>query len=121
MTSRSLLSHHRHNSYRSTQQKQSIMSNYISTHSTQVRNIACSNRNSCHPVLFFYVLFFVWCLVGLLVLKGVVEWAFEWALEAWNRSLGGEEMGKVVDSRKEELMGLGLRLEALKYEQWKDR
>ena len=92
------------------------------SHSTQVHKIACSNRNSCHPVLLClgltYVFFLVWCLVGLLVLKGGVECAFEWALETWNRTLDGEEMGRVADSSKQELMGLGLRLEALEDEQW---
>ena len=92
------------------------------SYSIQVRNIASSNRSSCHPVLtriiLTYVLFFVWCLVGLLVLKGGVEWAFESALETWNRTLEGEEMRRVVDSTKKKLMGLGLRLEALEDEQW---
>lgn len=55
-----------HDLHRSTRQEHSIMSN--SSHSTQVHNIACSNRNSCHPILLClgltYVFFFVWCLVG---------------------------------------------------------
>ena len=39
-----------------------------SSHSTQVHNIACSNQNSCHPILLglglTYVFFLVWCLIG---------------------------------------------------------